>query len=61
MVEKQCQEKVKEWVVHREDELIREYGDRIIGALIERGINQLYVLGGDGTHRGIARLANMIR
>jgi len=28
----------------------------IIGACKERGINQLYVIGGDGTHKGIYRL-----
>ena len=32
-------------------------GDKIINALTERGINQLYVIGGDGTHRGIAVLS----
>ena len=28
-------------------------GDKMIAALIEKGINQLYIIGGDGTHRGI--------
>lgn len=31
--------------------------DKIIKALTEKGINQLYVIGGDGTHRGIAVLS----
>lgn len=28
-------------------------GVKMIDALVKRGINQLYVIGGDGTHRGI--------
>ena len=28
--------------------------DKIIESLLKKGINQLYVIGGDGTHRGIA-------
>lgn len=28
----------------------------MINALKEKGINQLYVIGGDGTHRGIHAL-----
>jgi 6-phosphofructokinase 1 len=35
--------------------------DRIINALTEKGINQLYVIGGDGTHRGIAVLSEEMR
>lgn len=35
--------------------------DKIINALVEKGINQLYVIGGDGTHRGIAVLAEEIK
>merc|ERR1712232_23672 len=31
--------------------------ERITGFLVERGINQLYVIGGDGTHRGAHKLA----
>ena len=29
---------------------------KIIKALVENGINQLYVIGGDGTHRGIYKI-----
>jgi 6-phosphofructokinase 1 len=35
--------------------------DKIIKALTEKGINQLYVIGGDGTHRGIAVLSDEMR
>jgi len=31
--------------------------EKIISSLIEKGINQLYVIGGDGTHRGITVLS----
>ena len=31
--------------------------DKIIKALTDKGISQLYVIGGDGTHRGIAVLS----
>jgi 6-phosphofructokinase 1 len=33
-------------------------GPKMIKALQEKGINQLYVIGGDGTHRGINNLQN---
>ncbi len=33
----------------------------ILEAIVAHGINQLYVIGGDGTHKGIQRLANEIR
>ncbi len=29
---------------------------KIMDAVMEKGINQLYVIGGDGTHRGILEL-----
>ena len=32
--------------------------DKIIDFLLERGINQLYVIGGDGTHRGANKIAD---
>ena len=35
--------------------------EKIVNSLVERGINQLYVIGGDGTHRGIAVLAEEIK
>jgi 6-phosphofructokinase 1 len=31
--------------------------DKIINALVSKGINHVYIIGGDGTHRGIAVLA----
>lgn len=31
-------------------------GEKMIEALKTRGINQLYIIGGDGTHRGIFNL-----
>lgn len=31
---------------------------RICDSIIEQGFNHLYILGGDGTHRGIAALVN---
>ena len=31
--------------------------NKIINALTKKGISQLYVIGGDGTHRGIAVLS----
>lgn len=34
-------------------------GDKIIDSLLERGISQVYIIGGDGTHRGINRLSEM--
>ena len=36
-------------------------GPKIIAALKKRGINQLYLIGGDGTHRGINALQDLIR
>lgn len=33
----------------------------MIKALQDKGINQLYVIGGDGTHRGIANLQAQLR
>lgn len=35
--------------------------EKIIAALQEKQINQLYVIGGDGTHRGIHRLQEELR
>jgi 6-phosphofructokinase 1 len=35
--------------------------NKIINALEEKGINQLYIIGGDGTHRGIAVLSDEIK
>ncbi len=35
--------------------------EKIIDALVEKGINHLYVIGGDGTHRGISVLAEEMR
>jgi 6-phosphofructokinase 1 len=35
--------------------------DKIISALVEKGINHVYVIGGDGTHRGIAALAEELK
>lgn len=29
---------------------------KMVDALLAKGVNQVYVLGGDGTHRGIAKL-----
>lgn len=36
------------------------YGDKIVDKLIEKKINQLYVIGGDGTHRGILELSKIL-
>ncbi len=36
-------------------------GEKIVAALVERGINQVYIIGGDGTHKGIMVLANLIK
>ena len=30
--------------------------DKILDGLIKKGINQVYIIGGDGTHRGINEL-----
>jgi 6-phosphofructokinase 1 len=35
--------------------------DKIIAALQKNGINQVYIIGGDGTHRGIYTLYNEIK
>ena len=35
--------------------------DKIIQALVSKGINQVFVIGGDGTHRGIAVLAEELK
>lgn len=35
--------------------------DKIINALQKNGINQIYIVGGDGTHRGIYALYNEIK
>jgi 6-phosphofructokinase 1 len=32
-------------------------GEKIINSLLERGISQVYIIGGDGTHRGINALS----
>ena len=34
-------------------------GDKIINSLLERGVSQVYIIGGDGTHRGINALSEM--
>ena len=36
-------------------------GPKMIQALKDKGINQLYVIGGDGTHRGINNLIGQLR
>ena len=36
-------------------------GPKMIEALQKKGINQLYVIGGDGTHKGIANLQGQLR
>lgn len=35
-------------------------GKEIVEALIAKGINQVYLIGGDGTHRGILELSKEI-
>ena len=35
--------------------------EKILAALVKNNINQLYVIGGDGTHRGILFLYEAIR
>ena len=35
--------------------------EKMIEALQAKGINQLYLIGGDGTHRGIADLQKKLR
>lgn len=35
--------------------------EKIINAIVEKGINHLYVIGGDGTHRGITQLSEKLR
>ena len=34
-------------------------GDKILNVLMEKGISQVYIIGGDGTHRGIYHLSKM--
>jgi 6-phosphofructokinase 1 len=34
-------------------------GEKIINSLLEKGISQVYIIGGDGTHRGINALSQM--
>jgi len=36
-------------------------GPKMINALKTRGINQLYIIGGDGTHRGVNNLIQQLR
>jgi 6-phosphofructokinase 1 len=36
-------------------------GEKIVDALQRRGINQVYAIGGDGTHRGLLALSKIIR
>ena len=35
--------------------------DKIIKSLVAKGINHVYVIGGDGTHRGIAVIAEELK
>ncbi len=35
--------------------------DKMIEALKKMGINQLYIIGGDGTHRGVLALQKELR
>jgi len=35
--------------------------DRMIEAIKAKGINQLYIIGGDGTHKGILKLQKELR
>lgn len=35
--------------------------DKILDAIVERNINQVYIIGGDGTHKGIMLLAKAIK
>jgi 6-phosphofructokinase len=51
-------EKKKRNLAKPENEKVPEnqlVGDevRILDALLKKGINQVYIIGGDGTHRGI--------
>ena len=34
-------------------------GDKIMDSLIKQGVNQVYIIGGDGTHRGIYALSQL--
>ena len=36
-------------------------GEKIVDELIARGINQVYAIGGDGTHRGLKALSKIIK
>jgi 6-phosphofructokinase 1 len=35
-------------------------GKEIVDALVDKGINQVYLIGGDGTHRGIVALSKEV-
>eukprot|EP00826_Nyctotherus_ovalis_P004269 TRINITY_DN1090_c0_g2_i2.p1 TRINITY_DN1090_c0_g2~~TRINITY_DN1090_c0_g2_i2.p1 ORF type:complete len:471 (-),score=106.41 TRINITY_DN1090_c0_g2_i2:832-2199(-) len=35
--------------------------EKILNAIIEQGVNQVYVIGGDGTHKGILELAKLVK
>lgn len=34
-------------------------GEKIISSLLEKGISQVYIVGGDGTHRGLHALSKL--
>ena len=36
-------------------------GEKIANAVLERGINQIYAIGGDGTHRGLLNLSKIFK
>lgn len=36
-------------------------GEKIVEAIMKKNINQLFMIGGDGTHRGIAALQDLLR
>lgn len=35
--------------------------DNIVNTLVEEGFNQVYIIGGDGTHRGALKIANEVK
>eukprot|EP01022_Parablepharisma_sp_SALTPOND_P032066 TRINITY_DN826_c0_g2_i1.p2 TRINITY_DN826_c0_g2~~TRINITY_DN826_c0_g2_i1.p2 ORF type:complete len:531 (-),score=66.17 TRINITY_DN826_c0_g2_i1:6503-8095(-) len=35
--------------------------EKILNAIVDKGINQVYVIGGDGTHKGIMGLAELVK
>ena len=35
--------------------------EKIMNVIVERGINQVYIIGGDGTHKGILGLAELVK